>query len=49
MEEVLRRMRDDPAFAALLRTDPATALRSFEVDVDDLRWLERELGDGPDR
>lgn len=46
VDEVMRRVRDDPAFAAQLRADPATVLRGFALEPDDLRWLERELGEG---
>jgi hypothetical protein len=45
VDEVMRRVRDDPGFAARLRADPATVLRPFALEPDDLRWLERELGE----
>ena len=43
LDEVVRRLRDDPLFAARLRVDPATVLRSFLLEPADLRRLEREL------
>jgi predicted signal transduction protein with EAL and GGDEF domain len=46
VEEVLRRVRDDPVFAARLGIDPATVLRPYVLERDDLRAIERAIADG---
>lgn len=46
VDEVLRRIADEPSFRALLEVDPARALAGFELDADQLRIIEAAvLGD----
>lgn len=48
-DDILRRMADDPAFASLVETNPADALRGIELSRADLARIEqavREISDG---
>lgn len=41
IEDVLERLRTDPAFKARLATDPGSALAGYELTADDLSRLAR--------
>lgn len=46
VDDVLRRVADEPAFRALLEEDPALALAGLDLDADGLRRIEDAvLGD----
>lgn len=43
LARVLGRLTSDPDFADRIRRDPATALREFDLDSNELARLERAL------
>ena len=44
IDEVLRRVRADGDYYEALVSDPIAALAGYELNADDLRRLDRELG-----
>jgi hypothetical protein len=44
IEDVLERLVTDPAFRALLRTDPGSALTGYTLTAEDLSLLARQVG-----
>ena len=44
IDEVLRRLRADGDYYEALISDPIEALAPYELNADDLRRLDRELG-----
>ena len=44
IDEVLHRVRADGDYQAALLSDPIAALAGYELNADDLRRLDRELG-----
>jgi len=43
VDDVLRRIADEPSFRALLEADPARALAGIDLDHDQLRIIEEAL------
>lgn len=44
LDIVMARVANDATFADALRTDPATALRGYQLDASELARLEQALG-----
>ena len=48
LDHVFARLVDDPPFADAVRSDPASALRAYDLTASDLRRLETFLSDKVD-